>query len=282
MKLAPVLGLSLMVVLCRPSVAADVVGFKTSFGQAYVAVRGWVPANTTIYGIQFYSNDQTVFPEVLLASELEGGRLPRIGVTLRSVAGVAGQPGYTTAAFEPYRTDGNGFVWLVLRFPRELIAAVGLGGGAGVGWTRDARLSRQRSFYCVDGNVGEFTEALDISLITERIGKAAATPAAPGGGTTVATGTSSSTVFFTQIAMDREGSGAIDFHLSASGNVTLRIFDVMGRRVRTLVQGMLPTGVYERRWDGRNVRGDRVASGIYFVVLSAHGTTLREKVLVMR
>lgn len=43
------------------------------------------------------------------------------------------------------------------------------------------------------------------------------------------------------------------------------VYDVFGRRVRTLVNGALPAGSTLFMWDGCAERGNRVSSGIYFV-----------------
>jgi len=43
------------------------------------------------------------------------------------------------------------------------------------------------------------------------------------------------------------------------------VFDVNGTHVATLYAGALAAGPNQTRWDGRDVRGATVASGIYFV-----------------
>jgi hypothetical protein len=45
--------------------------------------------------------------------------------------------------------------------------------------------------------------------------------------------------------------------------VKLQIFNLNGQLVRTLVNGDLPEGLHQRRWDGRNAAGYRAASGVY-------------------
>ena len=62
---------------------------------------------------------------------------------------------------------------------------------------------------------------------------------------------------------------AIHFVLPQAGPVRLEIFDVLGRQVRTLVSGQLGAGVHRAVWDGRNQRGARVGSGVYFCRLCA-------------
>jgi hypothetical protein len=53
------------------------------------------------------------------------------------------------------------------------------------------------------------------------------------------------------------------FHLSKDTPVRLQIFNLSGQLVRELVDGELPPGVHQRRWNGRSNAGQRVASGVY-------------------
>jgi len=56
----------------------------------------------------------------------------------------------------------------------------------------------------------------------------------------------------------------IEFTLAKSGFVSLSIYDLLGRKVRTLASEHLPSGYKSVLWDGRNDSGEDVASGIYF------------------
>jgi hypothetical protein len=51
--------------------------------------------------------------------------------------------------------------------------------------------------------------------------------------------------------------------------VSLRVYDVVGRKVRTLVEGVVPPGRHQATWTGVDQDGSRVASGVYFVHLRA-------------
>jgi hypothetical protein len=64
------------------------------------------------------------------------------------------------------------------------------------------------------------------------------------------------------------------------GQVTIRIYDVAGRLVRTLVDGVQTPGQKEAIWDGRAEAGGRVASGVYFYRLTA-GTFERTRKMVL-
>jgi hypothetical protein len=65
------------------------------------------------------------------------------------------------------------------------------------------------------------------------------------------------------------GEAFIPFEIAREGPVELRIYDVAGRVVKTLVSGTLPAGPHEARWDGTNDRGYRASPGTYFYRLRA-------------
>lgn len=64
----------------------------------------------------------------------------------------------------------------------------------------------------------------------------------------------------------------IRFQLPASGPVSLRVYDVLGQVVHTLVEDELPAGVHRAAWDGRDAQGRAVASGVYFYALEARAS----------
>jgi hypothetical protein len=59
----------------------------------------------------------------------------------------------------------------------------------------------------------------------------------------------------------------VSLGLPADGPATLRLFDVAGRRVATLLEGDRPAGSARLRWDGRSAGGSPVAAGMYFARL---------------
>jgi hypothetical protein len=58
-------------------------------------------------------------------------------------------------------------------------------------------------------------------------------------------------------------STTIAFHLPHSGATSLKVYDVRGRLVRTLINEVRQAGQHHQEWDGRNNQGQRVASGVY-------------------
>ena len=79
----------------------------------------------------------------------------------------------------------------------------------------------------------------------------------------------------------------IPYQLSESAEVTLTIYAVNGRLVRTLALGQMPAGIHQSRsraayWDGKNDVGESVASGIYFYTLTAGEFTATRKMLIRK
>ena len=75
---------------------------------------------------------------------------------------------------------------------------------------------------------------------------------------------------------------AMTFQIPQRSRVTLRIFDVTGRLVRTLVDDDYDAGVHGVAWDVRTDARHGVASGMYFYRLQTDGYTMARKLLVVR
>lgn len=78
------------------------------------------------------------------------------------------------------------------------------------------------------------------------------------------------------------GRVMLTYAVPRASEVRVVIYDVLGRRVRTMVDRMHQPGRYQRVWDGRNGGGERVASGVYLVRLTAGGQQHVQKVALVR
>ena len=76
------------------------------------------------------------------------------------------------------------------------------------------------------------------------------------------------------------GNTAIDFALTRPGPVDLRIFDVTGRVMKTLVDRELGAGKHGIEWRGESDGGARVPPGVYFYRLVTPGFTQTRKMLL--
>lgn len=75
---------------------------------------------------------------------------------------------------------------------------------------------------------------------------------------------------------------AVRFELPDHGPVKLVVYDAGGRRVRTLVDGMVGSGAHSVVWDGSDSGGRRVGSGVYFYVLQAGRDKATESVVILQ
>ncbi len=72
------------------------------------------------------------------------------------------------------------------------------------------------------------------------------------------------------------------FDMPVAADVTLAVYSVDGRLVRTLADGQAGPGPVEIQWDGCDERGRRVGSGLYFIRLTAGDEVRRGKLVVLR
>lgn len=71
----------------------------------------------------------------------------------------------------------------------------------------------------------------------------------------------------------------VGWTLPRAGAAAVRVYDVSGRRVRTLAEGTHAAGAHTVRWDGRDALGMRVAAGAYLIVLESGGTRRARRVV---
>ncbi len=72
----------------------------------------------------------------------------------------------------------------------------------------------------------------------------------------------------------------ISYELTQPENVRVAVYDVKGRRIRTLVDGT-ESGYTTLTWDGTNDQGARVGNGIYWITLQSDSFSERRKVVQM-
>jgi len=77
-------------------------------------------------------------------------------------------------------------------------------------------------------------------------------------------------------------STSISYELACSGAVSLRIYDVSGRLVRTLVDGSQQAMTHRIEWNGDDDAGRAVASGVYFYRLEAPGVSETRRMVLNR
>lgn len=77
-------------------------------------------------------------------------------------------------------------------------------------------------------------------------------------------------------------STSITYSLARAANVQLSIYNLLGQKVATLVNGRRNAGSYTVQWDGKDQFGRAVASGVYVYRLEAEGVVRAHKMLLMQ
>ncbi len=74
----------------------------------------------------------------------------------------------------------------------------------------------------------------------------------------------------------------IAYSIAKPGNVSLNIYDISGRFIKTLVDEKKDAGVYSVRWNGSDDDKRQVAIGVYFIRLTSGDFTSVKKVILVR
>ena len=79
----------------------------------------------------------------------------------------------------------------------------------------------------------------------------------------------------------------IPYQLAKAADVSVKIYDVGGRLVRTISVGFKPVGYYLTReqaihWDGQNEIGESVSSGVYFLQFVAGDFSITRQIVILK
>jgi len=74
----------------------------------------------------------------------------------------------------------------------------------------------------------------------------------------------------------------IRFELPRSSEVKLRVFNLLGAEVLTLLNERMPAGTHTFNWDGKNANQQQVGSGVYLLRLEADNEVMVRKMVVVR
>ena len=73
------------------------------------------------------------------------------------------------------------------------------------------------------------------------------------------------------------GQATLRYALPTTGHVVMKVYDMLGREIVTLVDGILPAGTHEVRFEAPHL-----ASGLYLYHLEAAGRTATRKMLLVK
>ncbi len=183
---------------------------------------------------------------------------------------------------EPVTSDRGGF-YLLFQFPQASVqTGTGAGGGAGLGYSSKGgcqgwmsvdgqewvRIGRNYGFAVVPQFVAAAPGMLSKSM-------------AHGGGDAPAAETVE-TALLPAAPNPFNPTTDFRFSLKSEGAVSLGIYDLRGRKVLELANEVFGAGEHIVRWEGRDSRGQRVPSGVYFVRMQAKGQQFTRRVTLVK
>ncbi|MFC1555646.1 FlgD immunoglobulin-like domain containing protein [candidate division KSB1 bacterium] len=74
----------------------------------------------------------------------------------------------------------------------------------------------------------------------------------------------------------------IQYELPKVADVTLKIYNIFGQEVKTLINETKPAGYHQAIWDGTNNSGVKISSGIYFYRIQAGEYTAARKMILLK
>ena len=77
-------------------------------------------------------------------------------------------------------------------------------------------------------------------------------------------------------------STTIVYELPSTEKIMLKVYDILGREVKTLVNGVMPAGKHTISWDGTNNLGNKVSSGVYIYSLEVGNHKLHKRMTLMK
>ena len=75
---------------------------------------------------------------------------------------------------------------------------------------------------------------------------------------------------------------SISFSLTEKQNVSLHIYNIMGQKIRTLLDNKLTEGFNTIVWDGKNNEGHDVGSGVYLYRLSTNDQSVSKRMILLK
>ncbi len=74
----------------------------------------------------------------------------------------------------------------------------------------------------------------------------------------------------------------INYVVPNTSNITLVVYNTLGQKVKTLVNGKMPKGQHSVQWNATNDRGTLLPSGLYFYTLKSNSTSITKKMLLVK
>ena len=265
---------------------AGVFGMESSGGEAWLAVKLAVPENAALAGVTWYNNDgATLFPRILVGTgyATNPGLVEEFVVAATEVSGPSSA--WAEVTFDLPVAASLSDLYVAFELPAQVIlTARGLGGGPAVGYVDGpgglpgwlsgegeiwAQLHEDYSFAVLPRFV-----AREEGMLVKSLGDAQI-EAVPDAAEVVSD-------YLVAGPNPFNPQTEIRFGLTREQVVRLDVFDIRGRLVVRLRDGLQPRGHHRVTWQGQDNAGRAVASGVYVAQLKAEDAILTQRLVLVR
>lgn len=261
---------------------AGVLGFMGFQGASYFAVRVDYAESAALAAMEWFSNDGLLtYPAILVGTGYprSPGDIAEMIIIAEDVSGPSSA--WTTLTFPEPIAASHGGVYVVFEFP-EGVEFVGAGEGGGPGFGYCDAVVGARGWMSTDGEMWlhlhcESRFAVRPVLVSVEPGMLVKSlDGDPAGDLPV--------LHPYLFAGPNPFNPRTDlrFGLPRAVDVKLDLYDVRGRRVIRLIDGMMAAGRHEITWTGTDGSGRGVASGVYFVYMRFGKDVLTRKIMLVR
>ncbi|MFH2052246.1 MAG: C1 family peptidase [bacterium] len=240
-------------------------GFTSAFGGVGLTLWGMekftAPAETKVHRVEFWTTDVTPDVDVFIYSTFSGGTLSNLVAS--SVDHSFAEPGYHFVELAaPLNVGAGQTVYVAVQFQNGSYQYPLAADADGVAAT-DA------SYYSFNGAAWSTLESYGVDgtiRIRTSTDAVLAVDDPSGGGDFVPDGNEVPRELTIDSAWPNPFNPTtnITYHLPRGGHVLVAVYDLKGRKVRTLVDGEQRAGSRTVLWDGRDDAGAGVSSGVYF------------------
>jgi hypothetical protein len=275
-----------VLVTAQPEVAG-VFGLESVGSNGYLAV--WIPLeeDQSLDGLIWYNNDSTAPFAALSVSagaDMDPGSASCAYPQLESVTGGSSQ--WSQALFpEPVGSTTDG-LYVLFRLPLgSSYESRGTGGGAAIGYVE--MVGGPGAWLSADGGqwlplAPTFSPAIEPILSEAGATTQRLEPCAQKSSGADEQEIPLVTAMQAPHPNPFNPKTTLEFTLKRACEVDLAIFDLQGRRVRTLAAGRFSAGLHVLDWLGRDDSGRRQASGVYLTCFRADGVETNHKLALVR
>ena len=263
----------------------QVISLDPPLATAYIAVEVPTPEGTSLSGLRWFHNDDEIaFPRLLLM-EGEPDVAPNVEDVALILLDLSGASlAWGQVSFEEPVTSSTGTAYAVFQYPEGLIATA-LGTGPGIGIREE---SGGAPFYLSgDGETwGRFVDSAKLGVEPVYSSGKMAARLLKDLKAELQANQPTPQHYQTALLAPRPNPfnprTEVVFTLERPSKVSVTIFDLRGRHVRSLLTEPRPAGRHSVVWEGTDDRGASVASGVYFVRMDAGSYRSHKRLLLLK